>query len=104
VTRTAIAVVLGVSVAAAASAASDGAALFKRSCVPCHGANGSGNTPVGRTLKARDLRSAEVAKLSDEEIATIIKNGKGKMPGFGSMSGEDVASLVAFVRELQRKK
>jgi mono/diheme cytochrome c family protein len=99
-----IAMAIGIGIATVANAAPDAAALFKKSCAPCHGADGSGNTPVGKTLKARDLRSAEVAKLSHKEIATIIKNGKGKMPGFGNMSGEDVASLVAFIRELQRKK
>ena len=41
----------------------DGAAIFKTKCAPCHGADGSGQTPVGKNLKVKDLRSAEVQKL-----------------------------------------
>jgi mono/diheme cytochrome c family protein len=44
-----------------------------------------------------------VAQLSEHEIANIIKNGKGKMPGFKSLSQEEIDSLVSFIRELQRK-
>src|ERR1700694_3645732 len=101
--RIGLVITIGLTVSTFAGAAPEGAALFRKSCAPCHGVDGSGNTPVGKTLKARDLRSAEVSRLSDEEIARIVKNGKGKMPGFGSLAQEDIDALIAFVRQIQKK-
>ena len=83
--------------------ASEGAALFKQSCVVCHGKDGSGNTPTGKALKAQDLRRAEVQKLSDAAIAKLIRDGKGSMPGFkAKMSDGDIAALVAHIRALAK--
>jgi len=79
------------------------ARLYAAHCAACHGVDGSGNTPVGKTLKARDLRSAEVSKLSDEEIARIVKNGKGKMPAYqGKISEADIDALVKLIRTFKK--
>jgi len=84
-------------------AAADGGALFKQNCVPCHGADGSGNTPAGKTLHAKDLRSPEVQKLTDIAIAKQIREGKNKMPAFKQLNPEQVEALVGFVRALAKK-
>ena len=82
----------------------DAAGLFKAKCVACHGADASGNTPMGKNLKIRDLRSAEVQGQSDAELFKIISNGKGKMPAYGkSLSEEQIHKLVAFVRAQAKK-
>src|SRR4029077_20773887 len=65
------------------SAQSDSAALFKSKCARCHGEDGSGATPTGRALKAKDLRSDEVQKNSDAELTEVITKGRNKMPAFG---------------------
>src|SRR6266481_6079798 len=57
-----------------------GASVFKAKCVSCHGADGSGNTPVGKSLQVADLRSPEVQKKSDAELAESVSEGKGNMP------------------------
>ena len=82
----------------------DAAGLFKAKCVACHGSDASGNTAMGKNLKIRDLRSAEVQGQSDAQLFKIISNGKGKMPAYGrSLSQEQIHKLVAFVRELGKK-
>ena len=87
-----------------ALAASDGAAIFKSKCSMCHGADGAGQTSLGKTLKIRDLRSPEVQKLTDVELTKIIAGGKGKMPGFGKqLSNEDLEALIAHIRTLKAK-
>ena len=63
-----------------ADAGSDAAAIYKSKCAMCHGADGKGQTPTGKVMKVRDLSSAEVQKMTDKEIATVIADGKGKMP------------------------
>lgn len=93
------------SAAAQAGNADEGQKLFVQNCVTCHGPDGSGNTAIGKSVGAKDLRSAEAKKLSDAEIATQINQGKGNMPPFASsLKKENVNNLIAYVRELGKKQ
>jgi mono/diheme cytochrome c family protein len=86
-------------------AQSDAAKSFKTNCVSCHAADGSGSSPAGKALKAKDLRSQEVQQQSDAELALVINKGKGKMPAFGGKLKDDgVTRMVAYVRELAKTK
>jgi mono/diheme cytochrome c family protein len=81
------------------------AKLYQSKCAACHGADGSGNTTVGKTLKIRDLRDPEVQKQSDAELATIIAKGKEKMPAYEkSLKESEIKGLVAYIREAAGKK
>jgi mono/diheme cytochrome c family protein len=87
-----------------ARAQGDAAKAFKTNCVLCHAANGSGDSPAGKSMKAKDLRSDEVQKKSNEELAATITKGSGKMPAFGAKLPPDVInSLVAYIRQLPKK-
>ena len=78
---------------------------FKSSCAMCHGADGSGNTPVGKSMRIPDLHSAEVQSQSDAQLAEVISNGKNSMPPFkGSLSPKQIHDLVAHMRQLAQKK
>jgi mono/diheme cytochrome c family protein len=85
----------------------DGAATsatFRTKCAMCHGPDGSGSA-VGKSMNVPDLRSPEVQKVPDAQLAQIISDGKGGMPPFkGSLSEDQVHSLVAYVRSLRGKK
>lgn len=110
-TLAAAAVILGVSAltqpqtinAAGAAAADDAATLYKTKCTVCHAADGSGSTAPGKALKVRDLRSAEVQKMTDAQLSQIITKGKNKMPGFGQFSQDQVKQLVAHIRAMAKK-
>jgi mono/diheme cytochrome c family protein len=96
---------LGLNLPAVAQPQDDSARTFKTSCVLCHGANGSGDTTAGKALKAKDLRSAEVQKLSDAQLLAVISKGKGKMPPFaGQIEPGDMKKLVVYVRHLAKQK
>ena len=83
--------------------ASDGPALYKAKCAACHGADGSGQTPMGKSMKLRDLRSPEVQKQSDKELYTVTADGKGKMPAYKTKLTEaDINALVAHIRALAK--
>lgn len=89
---------------AAVRAQTDAAKVFKANCAVCHAADGSGNSPTGKALGAKDLKSEEVQKKTDAELAELIAKGKGKMPAFGSKLSPDVInSLVAYIRQLAKK-
>jgi|SRR5689334_11356864 len=84
-------------------AADTGADLYKGKCAMCHGQDGSGNTPMGKNFKLRDLGSADVQKQSDGDLKTIIDKGKGKMPAYnGKLSSTQIDELVKFVRSLKK--
>jgi cytochrome c6 len=85
--------------------AQTGESTFKAKCAACHGADGSGNTAVGKSLHLRDLGSADVQKLTDEDLNKIITDGKGAMPSYkDKLSGDEIKGLVGFIRELPKKK
>lgn len=99
----AIAAIFSASSEATGRAAFDAATLFKAKCASCHGADGSGNTPMGKKLSVRDMRSAQVQSQSDAQLAAIISKGKGKMPPYEkSLNQQQVQEMVSFIRKLAR--
>ena len=86
-----------------ASTGEDAAALYKSKCVMCHGADGSGDTTMGKKLAVRDLRSDDVQKQTDEQLLEIIAKGKNKMPVYdGKIPADAMKSLVAHIRSLKK--
>lgn len=86
--------------------ADDSASLFKTKCAVCHAADGSGNSAMGKALGAKDLHSDEVQKKSDAELNGVITNGMGKtMPAYkGKLTDDQIKGLVAYIRDLAKKK
>jgi cytochrome c6 len=94
---------LALLVIAPAAFAADGAAVYKSKCAMCHGPDGSGQTPMGKTLKLRGLHSPDVQKQTDAELVKVISDGKGKMPAYkGKVSADEINALVAFIRTLKK--
>jgi len=90
--------------AAQAGKAEDGQKLYEVNCVKCHGPDGSGNTPIGKAVGAKDLRAPEAQKLTDAQIFTQIDQGKGNMPPFGDALGKaKITDLIAYVHVLIKK-
>ncbi len=99
---TAMTICLYVPMALADSQA--GAALYKSKCAMCHGADGKGDTAMGKNLKLRDFSSDEVQIVHDSEMKTLIENGKGKMPSFkGKLTDKQLGDVIQFVRTLKKK-
>jgi len=87
----------------ASARADDAASLYKTKCAVCHGADGSGNTTMGKSLKMRDLGSADVQKQTDAQLTEIISNGKGAMPAYKTkLADAQIKSLVAYIRTLKK--
>jgi mono/diheme cytochrome c family protein len=85
--------------------AKSGMALYDGKCAMCHSKDGSGNSPMGKSMKVPDLRSKAVQSQSDTQIAEVIANGKKTMPKYGSqLSKEQINDLVAYIRSLGTKK
>jgi len=85
--------------------AQDGKALYGKKCMNCHAADGSGNTAKGKEYKLKDIRTPEVQKMTDKQLFELYSKGKGKMTGLGkTLSEAELNSLVAYTRELAKKK
>ena len=76
----------------------DGATIFKRNCVMCHGPDGKGVA----TFKTPDFTDPKVqASLTDEQILETIKNGKkGTVmpPWRDKLSDQDIKAVAAHIR------
>jgi mono/diheme cytochrome c family protein len=90
--------------ASLALAQDSGADTYKSKCQMCHGPDGSGNTPAGKSMKATPLNTGDAVKASDADLIAITKNGKNKMPAFsGKITDAQITDVIAYVRTLQKK-
>lgn len=79
----------------------DAASIYRHRCSRCHGADGKARGFTGKMVHATDLTSAAVQQQSGEALAEVIRNGKGRMPAFGTkLSGGEIQGLIAYVRQL----
>jgi cytochrome c6 len=91
------------SLAIPAGAQQAGEATYKVKCAMCHGADGTGNTPVGKSMKMRSLKSPEDGKETDAELFKQTKDGVGKMQGYaGKLTDEQIRDVVSYIRTLQK--
>lgn len=91
---------LGLSATALADAGGD---VFKAKCASCHGPTGAADSAMGKSMKLRDLGSAEVQKQSDAELTAIVAKGKKPMPGYeGKLTNDQINDVVKYVRSLKK--
>jgi mono/diheme cytochrome c family protein len=104
--RAAVVVCGAMLVISPALLAQDGAKLWDaKKCATCHGADGHGNTPVGKTIGIHDFSSPAVVQMTDGQLVDVISNGKNKMPAYGKqLKDTEIKALVAYTRELANKK
>ena len=56
-------------------------------------------------MNAADLRSAEVQKQSDAQLAQVISEGRKNMPSFSdSLTQDQIRALVAYIRRLAKSR
>jgi cytochrome c6 len=90
-------------VPAIASAQGKGQDTFKAKCAMCHGADGSGNTTMGKSMGLKDLGSPAIQGMSDADLAAVVSNGKGKMPGYkGKLTDAQISDVVSYIRTLKK--
>ena len=101
--RNAAIICLAASIAAPAFAQGAGADTFKKNCLMCHGADGLGATPVGKSLKVVSFKDPTAVKSTDADLIAIVKNGKNKMPAYtGKLTDAQIKSAITYIRTLQK--
>ena len=77
---------------------------WQQNCTTCHGPLGRGDGPQGQLVHAADLSRPDwQASVTDEAIATTIREGRGRMPSF-NLPEVTVTRLVTLVRMLNRNR
>ncbi len=101
---------LALFVAAAASiSAAEAKENWEKHCQKCHGADGKGQTKMGRQSGVKDYTDSKVqAELKDENAIKIIKEGivekgKKKMDPYGDkLSDDEIKALIAYIRAFNK--
>ena len=94
---------LTASLAVTIIAQQTGDATYKAKCAMCHGADGTGNTPIGKNMKIRSFKSPEDIKATDAVLAKQTKEGVGKMQGYaGKLTDAQIQDVVTYIRTLQK--
>jgi len=91
-----------------ALAVDDGANLYRARCATCHGSKGTGK----RSTKAPSLVSDKVKSMSDDNIRDLVAsrtNGEMEKKSAHTslkkrLTSEQIAAVVAHIRELQKAK
>ncbi len=90
--------------------AADVKANWDKHCAKCHGADGRGQTTMGKKLKVLDYTNPEhQKKFTDEEAFKITKEGKKEgdktlMKAYkDELTDQEIKDLVAFVRKFAKK-
>jgi mono/diheme cytochrome c family protein len=79
------------SLHAAQQNADPGAAVYAKRCAICHGADREGSLPAFPPLQGISHR------YSNDQLTALIHAGKGRMPGFPKLQGDDLTTLLTFL-------
>ena len=94
---------------AGASRAAEVKENWEKHCAKCHGADGKGQTKMGRQSGAKDYTDPKVqAEMKDDNALKVIKEGivdKGKKkmdPYKDKLSDEEIKALIAYIRAFKK--
>ena len=97
------------TVSALSATAADAKATYEKDCAKCHGADGKGETKMGKKMGAKDYTDAKVQdEMKDEAAFKAIKeglkdkDGKKLMGPAEDMSDDDIKGLVAYMRKFKK--
>jgi cytochrome c553 len=97
------------AVGAMSARAADAKDNYEKGCAKCHGADGKGETKMGKKNGAKDYTDAKVQdELKDEAAVKAIKagykdkEGKQVMKPAEDLSDADIKGLVKYMRAFKK--
>jgi mono/diheme cytochrome c family protein len=89
--------------------AADAKDNYTKECAKCHGADGKGQTKMGKQSGAKDYTDPKVqAEMDDAKAVARVKEGlkeggKEKMKAYADkFSEDDIKALVAYMRSFKK--
>jgi cytochrome c553 len=99
---------MGVCSSAVAAWAADTKSNWDDNCAKCHGADGKGDTKMGKKLHIGDFTDAKVqAGFTDDQAFKAVKeglkdnDGKTRMKAIEGLSDDEITALIKYVRGLK---
>lgn len=96
------------AVAAVTASAQDSKALYGTKCQKCHGAEGKGDTTMGKRLGTKDYSDAKVQDALKDDVAIksikegLKKDDKTLMQPAEGLTDEQIKGLVAYMRTFKK--
>ena len=81
---------------------------WDKACAKCHGADGKGDTKMGKKVEVKDFTDAKYQEsMKDEDMFKAIKEGvkdgdKIRMKAAEGLSDDEMKALVAYVRAFKK--
>jgi cytochrome c553 len=98
-----------IAISALSARAADAKATYEKDCAKCHGADGKGDTKMGKKYSCKDYTDAKVqAELKDDAAIKAIKEGykdkedKVVMKPAEGLSDDEIKGLVAYMRTFKK--
>ena len=89
--------------------AADAKVIYEKECTKCHGADGKGDTKMGKKLGAKDYTDSKVqAAVTDAAAFKAVKEGlkdkegKALMKPTDGVSDADIKAVVAYMRTFKK--
>jgi len=73
-----------------------GKIIYQKKCFICHGENGDQGEAGAANL--------QTSMLSEEQMQTVVKKGKGNMQAFTELTEEEVKMVIQHIRTDLKKK
>ena len=81
-----------------AADAAAGKAVYDAKCKTCHGADGSGNPAIAKTMKVE----MKALSATTADVKQVVTAGQGKMKPVATVTGADLDNVVAYVKSLKK--
>jgi mono/diheme cytochrome c family protein len=83
------------------SFAQSGEATYKTKCQSCHGAAGTPSPGMAKLMGIKPVSDPEMQKLTVDQVAAAVKNGKGKMKPVAGLTDAQVKDVAAYFKTLK---
>ena len=90
-----------VSLAGAMCFAEDGGATYKAKCAMCHGPTGTPSAGMAKAMGIKPASDPSIQALTVSQIASAVKNGKGKMKPVAGLTDPQVQAVAAYFKTLK---
>ncbi len=84
-----------------AAALAQGQEIYNSTCAMCHGKDGTGNGPAGKSFSSPPDNFTDPSFWKGDaaqHITTTIKNGHGPMPAF-TLSDSQIKAVIAYMEQ-----
>ena len=99
--RTQVVLAVVISMASAVGFAQSGEATYKAKCATCHGATGTPSAGMAKMMGLKAVSDPDIQKLTVDQMATAVKDGKGKMKPIAGLTDAQIKEVAAYYKGLK---